>query len=55
MTDKEISDRQKTFRHELIREESPEELWNLEAKGEVLRENPYKTPPNNLTTKRDKE
>ncbi|AKX93637.1 hypothetical protein [Neomoorella thermoacetica] len=54
MGEEEIRDEQKTFRHELVREESPRDLWDLETKGENLRENPYKTPPNNLTTKRKK-
>ncbi|SHI78386.1 hypothetical protein [Desulfofundulus thermosubterraneus] len=52
MSKNEIRKEQKTFRHELVREESPLELWDLNAKGKHLRENPYKTPPNNLTTKR---
>ncbi len=42
---------QKTFLAELVKEESPIGLWDLHAKGDNLRENPYKTPPNNLTTK----
>jgi hypothetical protein len=51
MKDKEIREEQKTFLAELVKEKSPEGLWDLEAKGEKLRDNPYKTPPNNITTK----
>lgn len=46
-----IQMKKKTFAHEMVREESPSELWDLKRKAEVLRENPYKTPPNNLTTR----
>jgi len=44
----------KTFKHELIREESPAGMWDKDKKGGALRENPMKTPPNNLTTKKKK-
>jgi len=49
-----MNDIKKTFKHELVQEESPLELWNKDEKGEALRNNPYKTPPNNLTTKKKK-
>ena len=49
-----MQDNKKTFQHELVREESPVELWDKDEKGEALRQNPYKTPPNNLTTKQKK-
>jgi len=52
--DDEIRAEQKTFRHELIREEPPDGFRNLKAKGQDLRENPFKSPPNNLTTRRGK-
>lgn len=44
----------KTYRHELVPEPSPDGLWDKDKEGEALRENPYKTPPNNLTTKQKK-
>jgi hypothetical protein len=47
-----MPDIKKTFKHELVQEESPQQLWDKEQKGESLRQNPYKTPPNNLTTKK---
>lgn len=46
-----IKMKKKTYAHEMVREESPGELWDLKRKARELRENPYKTPPNNLTTK----
>lgn len=49
-----MRDINKTYKHELVREESPPGLWDKDRKGKALRENPYKTPPNNLTTKRKK-
>jgi len=49
-----MQDNKKTFKHELVQEESPIELWDKDEKGESLRRNPYKTPPNNLTTKQKK-
>ncbi|WP_157833527.1 hypothetical protein [Desulfotruncus alcoholivorax] len=42
------------MKHELVQEESPQGLWDKDKEGEALRENPYKTPPNNLTTKKKK-
>jgi len=48
----EIREEQKTFKGEIVDEQSPGGLWDLEVKGERLRNNPYKMPPNNLTTKR---
>jgi hypothetical protein len=49
-----MKDDKKAFKYELVREESPRELWDKDEKGEALRQNPYKTPPNNLTTKQKK-
>lgn len=43
--------KKRTYRSELVREESPRDLWDLDHAAQNLRENPYKTPPNNLTTK----
>ncbi|SFR13327.1 hypothetical protein [Desulfoscipio geothermicus] len=49
-----VQEKDETFKHELVREESPADLWDKDKKGEALRENPMKTPPNNLTTKKKK-
>jgi len=49
-----LQDNNKTFKHELVQEKSPIELWDKDEKGEALRQNPYKTPPNNLTNKQKK-
>ncbi|WP_157872798.1 hypothetical protein [Desulfoscipio gibsoniae] len=49
-----MPDNKKTFKHELVHEESPRRLWDKDEQGEALRQNPYKTPPNNLTTKQKK-
>lgn len=49
-----MQDIKKTYKHELVREESPEGVWDKDKEGRALRENPYKTPPNNLTTKKKK-
>lgn len=51
MSENKFREKQKTFRHELVKEESPGELWDKDVKGKYLRENPYKDPPNNLATK----
>lgn len=51
MKDDEIREQQKTHKGELVKEESPEGLWDLREKGKDLKNNPYKTPPNNLTNK----
>ena len=45
-------DNKKTFKHELVQEASPQGLWDQDKEGEALLENPYKTPPNNLTAKK---
>lgn len=49
-----MKETRKTYKHELVREESPPGLWDKDKESQALRENPYKTPPNNLTTKQKK-
>ncbi|MCF8010498.1 MAG: hypothetical protein K9L17_05995 [Clostridiales bacterium] len=51
MSKKKRQNQQKTFKGELVEERTPEGFRDLAAEEEHAKENPYKTPPNNLTNK----